>query len=659
MFFSAIPLVETPKAVYLFGHGTLETQKMGMCCVCGRTLTHPVSVLLGIGPECGEHWWDWERIGGYSEENIAKLRTIIYDMKIDQWIPKSCIKEELETSLQIIIPSEHKMLKPNNNAGHIVPKKTVELVENQKTGEPFLKIIFPFDMNDLALVKSISGRRYHDEGTSKYWTAPASKPAIQALKDAGFVLDENTKILLSGKQFKVKTFTEIKGLKKELYPYQKEGVASIEDHAGRILLGDEMGLGKTPQTLAWLQLHPELRPAIVVCPASLKLNWQQEAFMWMENPKTQILSGTKPNIPLVGEILIINYDILPDWLKVLQRIKPKVVIFDESHLLKNSSAQRTKAAKKLAKQIPHIIAISGTPIINRPIELYNAIQMIDPTIFPEFWRYAQKYCGAKHNGFGWDFNGATNTIELNGILKSTLMIRRMKSDVLKDLPDKRYCFVPMELSNSRDYRKAENDFITYIKETKGNKAAEKAKGAEVLTQIETLKQLAVAGSLSNSIDWIENFLESDGKLVVFADHKFVIDALRKAFPDVSVKLDGSTAMSDRQKAVTEFQNNPAIRLFIGNIKAAGIGLTLTAASNVAILEFPWSPGILDQAIDRVHRIGQKESVTAYYLLAQGTIVEKIAKLLDSKRKVLDAVLDGKITEESSLLSELINEYSKL
>jgi len=171
-----------------------------------------------------------------------------------------------------------------------------------------------------------------------------------------------------------------------------------------------------------------------------------------------------------------------------------------------------------------------------------------------------------------------------------------------------------------------------------------------------LKQLSVQGKLAESIDWISDFLENGEKLVVFAVHKFVIEALMQKFGKIAVKIDGSVSLSERNKAVEAFQGNDKIRLFVGNIKAAGVGLTLTASSNVVFLELPWTPGDLSQAEDRCHRIGQKDSVNIYFLLAPDTIEERLAHILDSKRKVLDAVLDGEITAQESLLTELIKGY---
>jgi SWI/SNF-related matrix-associated actin-dependent regulator 1 of chromatin subfamily A len=175
----------------------------------------------------------------------------------------------------------------------------------------------------------------------------------------------------------------------------------------------------------------------------------------------------------------------------------------------------------------------------------------------------------------------------------------------------------------------------------------------ILTQIEILKQLAVQGILLQAISWIEDFLETGEKLIVFATHKFVIDSLMETFPNISVKIDGSVPTNKRQQIVDKFQKDKKIKLFIGNIKAAGIGITLTAASSVAFLELPWTPGELVQAIDRTHRIGQKKLVNVYFLIAANTVLQKIAKLLDKKRKVLNSILDGGISDNKSLFAELI------
>ena len=261
------------------------------------------------------------------------------------------------------------------------------------------------------------------------------------------------------------------------------------------------------------------------------------------------------------------------------------------------------------------------------------------------------------------------------------MIRRKKSDVLKDMPKKTYTYLPIQLDNEKEYRLAEDNFIEYMHnklETELKKDIDnisnkynidideqslleeakinKLNKINLLTEIESLKQIAVKGKLNNIIDWVNDFLESGEKLVLFAVHKFVINEVIDKFKKIAVKIDGSVSMGDRQKAIEQFQNNKSVRLFIGNIKAAGVGITLTAASSVAFLELPWTPGELEQAIDRVHRIGQKNAVMCYFLIAVNTIETRIAQLLDKKRKILDSVLDGKETDEKSLLTELIKSY---
>jgi len=580
----------------------------------------------------------------------------LYGHKVDGWLPKYSIEEEEELwGEEIHIPEKHPML----NSSTTQKGKHAELIQ-KNGGKPLIKITFPFNRDDLDHVKTLSGRKFHGSQYPKFWTCPLKVDSVESLKWWGFVLDEELDAFLEKKKLHVNQVEEIQipGLGGKLFPFQKKGVAFIEAKDGRALIADEMGLGKTVQALAWLQLHPEKRPAVIVVPASLKLNWEREAHAWMDNPKTQVLSGTKAKEDLTGDIIIINYDILSAWVGKLQQYNAQTLIIDEVHYTKSNTAKRTKAVKMLGKKITHVIALSGTPVVNRPVEMYNALKLIDDTIVPNFWAYAQRYCGAKHNGFGWDFSGASHTEELHEKLVNTVMLRRLKKDVLKDLPDKIHSILPIEIDNPSEYAHAEGNLITWVRKNRGKEAAEKASNAEAFAQIEILKQLAIKGKMKQAIEWIENFLDVDGKLVVFATHKTTIDTLMQKFGDRAVKVDGSVSGQARQDAIDRFQNDETCRLFVGNIKAAGVGITLTAASNIAFLELPWTPGELAQAEDRCHRIGQKNAVNVYHLIASNTIDEKIARMLDSKRKVLDSVLDGKETEQESLLSTLINEYKE-
>lgn len=647
---TASVLKETERAYYLYGHGIKAAD--GTCMKCGRRLTHPGSIIIGIGPECLGNW-DMRDIvlDHLTDDDIKRIKAAAEERKIDQWVPKSCIKIVGDSEEELNPPTDHPMFST------VPAREPVVTPRRANLGGKSIQIRFPFSYADVTLVKQIPGRKYNP--TSKDWTCPVSIEAITALEEAGFYVDPELIALRDATTGSVNDVgtVSIPGLEKKLYPFQQKGVAFIEAKGGRVLIGDEMGLGKTVQALAWLRLHPELRPAVVVCPASLKYNWEHECHSWLNNPSVQILSGTSPYRLAPGnDVIIINYDILPYWVDALDDANPKVAILDECHYIKSNKAKRTKATKQFVKNIDHVIALSGTPAVNRPVELFNALKIVNATVVPDFWDFVQKYCDAKHGRFGWDFSGASNTAALHELLTNTIMIRRLKSEVLTELPDKIRSIIPMDITNRPQYEAAEDNFINWIRTNKGTEAAKAASKAEQLVQAEALKQLAVQGKLGQVTEWIENHIDNDGKLVVFATHKETIDHLMKAFGSRAVKIDGSVALADRDIAVNAFQNDDSIRLFVGNIKAAGVGLTLTAASSVAFVELPWTPGDLVQAEDRCHRIGQKNAVNIYYLVAQHTIDEQVASLLDSKRRVLSAILDGRAPEQMSLLSELINAY---
>lgn len=535
-----------------------------------------------------------------------------------------------------------------------------------------ISIKFSFDWDVLNVVKSIPGRKF--QPTEKYWEAPLSKEAIEILLENGFELDKELEDFYNKKTQPINTSIEIPKMKKNLFPYQEQGLSFIEAKNGRAIIGDEMGLGKTIQAISYLALHPEKRPAVILCPAHLKLNWAKEINETLiEKQNIQILYGTDKTQPITGDIIIVNYDIFANsyekgagnrkkelvgtgWVDYIIQKEPKVLIIDEAHFCKSNKANRTLSTRKICKKVPHVIALTGTPIVNRPIEGFNICKMVDRTIFPDFWQFARKYCNATHNGFGWDFSGSSNTEELHKELQS-VMIRRKKKEVLPELPDKLYSYIPMELENRKEYAQAESDFIRYLRQNKGKEQAEKAEQAEHLVRIEYLKQLCIDGKMKQVINWVEDFIENSngsGKLILFGVHKKVIHELFSHFKEIAVKVDGGMTAKERDISVEQFQNNKDIKLFIGNIQAAGTGLTLTAASSVAFIELPWTPGELVQAEDRSHRIGQKNAVNIYYLLANDTIENDIARLLDEKRKVLDAVLDGQVVSQTPLITELLN-----
>ena len=570
-----------------------------------------------------------------------------------------------------------------------VPKKRKEYKKASLFGKDddfnLIKVKFRWSLPNLNQIKVIVGRLFYEK--EKYWTIPLTIDNYELLKGYDYAFTNKLSKWYDKETggYKVHTPTlSIPGLNGKLREYQEEGVRFIDKMKGRALIADEMGLGKTIQVIAWMQLHFSVRPAVIICPASLKLNWKEEVKKWMSNSTVQVINGTKSSIQLSNDIIIINYDILAYWVTALKAISPKIVVMDEIHYIKNPKTKRTKAIKKITKGIDYIIGLSGTPIENRPVEIYTSVNLINPTIFKDGWSFKHKYCGARHTGFGWDFSGHSEEEELHEILTQRVMIRRKKKDVLKELPDKVYSRVTIPISNAKEYATAEYEFVWYLqntfeKEILGGSIShaiesnlvhinentlhelkqEVASKANPLSHLSLLKVLSITGKLSNSILWIENFLTSGEKLVIFAEHIFVIDELMTHFGNIAVSVKGSTSSKQRHLNVKAFQEREGVKLFIGN-KAASVGFTLTAASNVVHLEFPDTPGDLNQRTDRCHRIGQKNAVNVYYLLGAGTIDKKILRLLREKQIIIDSILDGeKINTDFEVTKELINSFRKL
>lgn len=521
--------------------------------------------------------------------------------------------------------------------------ETIKLV-SFKSGR--IGVQAPFSAKDRC--KDLSERRWE----KPYWVCPAAivEEVAAAFPDGtqsdGFrrrlaeVQAVTEKATATESDFSLEHF----GNGNDLMPFQKAGLEFAEATGGNCLIADQMGLGKTIQALSYLALHPDMRPAVIVCPASLKLNWQREAEAWLEtDDQIEVINGGKVH-ELDADIVIINYDILKKWLPELQRIEPHVMILDESHSVKNPKAARSKAAKELAAVVPHKILLTGTPVLNRPAELWNQLQVIDPFSYPDkrFFQWHKRYTDATKNRFGWDFSGASNLEELAASLK-TVMIRRTKDQVLTELPSKRRSTVLIPIDNRKEYDRADKEFVAWMTEQNGAEAAERASHVEQLAKIEYLRQIAVKGKMKQVKDWIRNFLGSGEKLVVFATHKETIETLMSEFSECAVKIDGSVSSENRQAAVDAFQNDPETRLFVGNIQAAGVGITLTAASDVVFLELGWTPALHDQAEDRCHRIGQKNAVNIYYLMAERTIDASIAAMLESKREVIDQITEDENT----------------
>lgn len=488
---------------------------------------------------------------------------------------------------------------------------------------------------------------------------------------------------------------DLEGFGVELYDYQKAGVAYALQ-ARRTFIADEPGLGKTFQAIATIEAA-EAYPAVIVVPATLKTNWQREFAMGVgDDRKVLIISGRNPVDPALlaeADVVIVNYDILGDHVDALQGINPQAAVFDESHYLKNPKAARTVAAQSLADGVPDegvILALTGTPVTNKTVEFIPQLKILRrlQDIAPSEGKFKWEYCDPEQDGQYWKFDGASNSEELQRKLRQVCYVRRHKADVLEDLPAKTRQSTVIDLPPAamKEYRKVEQNVAKYVADRlveqlraeRGTNATAKgvldalnpkndryrelgfankqefeewtrakirASAGAHLTQTTVLRRVAAKAKMDAATEWIENFQNDTGrKLIVFAHHVEVVDELANRYN--APKISGSVSMEDRQRAIDSFQGDPNTRVIVCNIRAAGVGITLTEASDVLFVEQDWTPAAMDQAEDRVHRIGQTaDKVTAHYLLAAGTIDERMYGVVERKRKVVGAATDGTAIED--------------
>jgi SWI/SNF-related matrix-associated actin-dependent regulator 1 of chromatin subfamily A len=388
--------------------------------------------------------------------------------------------------------------------------------------------------------------------------------------------------------------------------------------------------------------------------------------MWASQPyKLFIAHGTKFRIPPDTDIVVCNYDLVThDWpVAELNRYQANFVVLDESHYLKNYKAKRTKnvlgkfikdmkGAKGVARYADRVIAVSGTPIVNRPIEFWPILSAFAKealTPYDDFLKFGKRYCGAYRDGFGWVMSGHSNEEELNRRLRSSVMIRRLKSEVLKQLPEKQWQLIELEgdkdteLLVRKEYQLVQASQMKELNGVIPRLDAEDLDGIDpnrpIIAQLAEMRQEVALAKMPICLEHIENLLQGVDKLVVFAVHRSVIKSLQMELAKYNpVVIDGSVTQAVRNRNVDVFQSDPHCRVLIGNIQAAGVGLTLTAASNVVFVEITWVPGELDQAIDRCHRIGQKNNVLAQFLMLKDSVDQMLLRKIMDKQKVLQKVL---------------------
>ena len=457
-------------------------------------------------------------------------------------------------------------------------------------------------------------------------------------------------------------------------PYQKAGIAFGLDR-NNVLIADDMGLGKTVEAIGIVNNDPTINSVLVICPASLKINWKREFDKW----KTRGLSvgiadgKTMPDT----DVVIVNYDILKKHHDALRTRKWDCLISDESHYLKNSKTIRATEVLGGKESTPIAarkrIFMTGTPIVNRPEELWTLVHSLDPDGLGKSWQgFMTRYAAAKQTRYGWDTSGASNLDELQQRLRSSFMIRRLKGDVLKDLPPKTRQIIelPADTPELRKALEAENAAyeqraqvlerlaaVRDLAEASGNTAAYedavshlKAAADIAFDEISKERHRLAVAKVPAVIDHIKEQLENVSKIVVFAHHYDVVDAIKAAFPaGECVEVTGRCSAEQRDRAVTDFQTKPGVKLFVGNIRAAGVGLTLTAAQTVDFAELDWTPGNVTQAEDRLHRIGQVGNVLVQHLVVDGSLDSKMAKTLVEKQANIDKALDkdGKPVDAAS------------
>ena len=505
----------------------------------------------------------------------------------------------------------------------------------------------------------------------------------------------------------------------EYYSFQKAGI-QYTLKIPNTLIADEMGLGKTIQAIGVINCEKP-KKVLIICPASLKLNWKKELEKWLVDEYSIAIANGEEDFE--KNITIINYDRLRKYMKqylslvtktelmvenkktqifvcdvcggqfrfanlafnhidkkhedeikdILMKTKYDILILDESHYIKNFKAQRTQAVVRIAKRAKRRMFLTGTPILNRPIELFTPLCILDSELIKGGWvKYVTRYCGGKRGHFGWDVSGASNLDELNTKLRTSVMVRRLKKDVLSELPSKIRSIIPIE-AKDKDIKEALKEEAIHrdkwlmvkaqLEKASVNSEENKEEFEQQVTglkrnialefaEISRIRHQTALAKLPEAIDFIKNVLEIQDKIIVYTHHKDVLDGIYQEFKDVSVVLTGDVSLDDRDKAVESFQNDDKVKLFLGTIQAAGLGITLTASSIVIFVELEWTPSEMSQAEDRAHRIGQKNIVNIYHLIIDGSIDSELSNVLIEKQKVIDAALDEIVAIEMADLSDI-------
>ncbi|KAL0034775.1 hypothetical protein WJX77_006947 [Trebouxia sp. C0004] len=452
-------------------------------------------------------------------------------------------------------------------------------------------------------------------------------------------------------------------LQEKLMGFQREGIKFALKRGGRLLVGDEMGLGKTVQAIGIMACYKDEWPCIIITPSSLREQWADALHQWLGITDDCVHMVTKgKDCQLEGkkfQFLITSYNFVPKLKDQLQELAPQVMVLDEAHSIKASKSVRTQETVPLLKAAKRVVLLTGTPALSRPKELFSQLTALAPSAKLKMKDFGERYCQCdRYRPYGGQYDGASNLAELNRVLNSTVMVRRLKSEVLDQLPPKRRQHVYLQLQEPQNaLMKALKSNLEKARELKNAQANGGPQGGadkgqqqmimELYQKCAQLKSKAVA-------EHVGVLLDADEKFLIFSHHSDMHNAVEAAVRGKKVKfirIDGSTPAQSRGELVHKFQQNSDVRVAILSINAAGTGLTLTAASMVVFAEYSWTPGTLVQAEDRVHRIGQANSVNVYYLHAKGSIDDIIWQTLEHKLDDVGQVLNGKSDSFQMLKSQ--------
>ena len=463
-----------------------------------------------------------------------------------------------------------------------------------------------------------------------------------------------------------------------LYDFQKDGIKFGLERKGRILLADEMGVGKTVQAIGISLLYKEEWPVLIICPSSLKFVWRDEILKWIpdindDKINIQIFKTSKDYFKCGVKIYIMSYDLtvkLED--KIIEK-DFKFIIADEAHYLKSPDAKRTKCLMPIIKKSKRVILITGTPILAKPVELYPLLNMLRPDLFHSFSTFGNRYCDPKRNFFGMDWTGSSYPKELNFILKH-IMIRRLKKDVISQLPPKKRQKVEIQtdskvikqimainLSSEKIIEKFSDlnntsinpNLVSYVNEENNEDSND-----NLLNLFNKVYKLSAEAKTSGVKEYIHYLIDNKCKFLIFAHHIVMLDAIEDEVKKLKVdyiRIDGKVKLEKRQEYVQKYQKDEACLVAILSITACYTGITLTAASTVVFSELHMTPAVMIQAEDRVHRIGQEhECVNIHYLYGPDTIDEVLFKMLNQKQNIFSNTLDNMVKN-----MEVKNTYKKV